>query len=293
MKKAYILVIDIGTNSTRYGLYRKKDMRLIESAAAITRLGKHTAKTGVIAKAGIIKTITCLKKYIKRTARYSPEIKAIGTKVLRTADNASLFLEKAEHLVGAKINIISGKKEALLGFCGAKKSLGAKKMFFIDIGGGSTEIGSSPSNLRSIDVGCVGLREKFLNSSPCKDTAVGNAVRFIKSKIKKPAVLKVPGKCAAIGGTCTTLAAIDIGKKIYDREKVQGYTLSKDRITHIFRKLSSLTVKEIKKIKGVEPERADIICSGVLILLCAMDIFAIDKITVSDEGILLGAALCL
>ncbi len=291
MKKDYILVIDIGTNSTRYGLYRKKDMRLIKSDTTITRLGKGTVKTGVIAEAGIIKTITCLKKYMEQTSGYGPEVKAIGTKVLRTAKNAFLFLKKAEGLIGAKINVVSGKKEAFLGFCGAKKSLGAKKMFFIDIGGGSTEIGSSPENIRSINIGCVSLREFFLNSFPYKDKSVENAGKFIKSKIRKPKTLKIPGKCAAIGGTCTTLASIDIGKKSYDRKKVQGYMLSKEKIIRIFKKLSSSPLKEIKRIKGMEPERADIIGAGTLILLCIMDTFGIDEITVSDEGILLGAAI--
>jgi len=293
--KKHILAIDIGTNSTRYSLYLKKGYKLIESGVTITRLGENIRGTKKINPKNLKLTLDCLKKYINKNSWAGPEIKAIGTQALRTAANSRNFIKAGENILKTRIKTVSGKEEALLGFSGAKKALGLKKMFFIDIGGGSTEVGTSVYNLASMNIGCVTIKERFLNSYPYKPEGLKKASTFINSTLKKinfgSGQEKTPLECGAIGGTCTTLAAIHIGRKTYNRERIQGYRLTVKQIKNIFNKISGLKLSELKKLNGLEPKRADVIGAGTLILLCILEHFGIEKITVSDEGILLGVTI--
>jgi exopolyphosphatase/guanosine-5'-triphosphate,3'-diphosphate pyrophosphatase len=56
----------------------------------------------------------------------------------------------------------------------------------------------------------------------------------------------------------------------------------------ICKKLLSLPLKERKNVKGLEPERADLIIPGILFTIKIMEIFKFGELTVSDYGLLEG-----
>lgn len=109
--------------------------------------------------------------------------------------------------------------------------------------------------------------------------------RMLKGKLKlNPAGINVIG----VGGTITTLAAIDLKMKKYDRDKVHGYKITRDKIEEILLRLAGKTLEERRKIVGLQPERADIIVAGTIIALAIIDYLALDHITVSEHDILYG-----
>ncbi|MCK9267549.1 MAG: hypothetical protein M0P14_02405, partial [Alkaliphilus sp.] len=93
-----------------------------------------------------------------------------------------------------------------------------------------------------------------------------------------------------VGGTITTLAALHQKLDPYDPKKVHNYRLTLKDIDSLKEKLLSLTVWQIKQLKGIHPKRADIITAGATILSIIMKSLNLKEIIVSEydnlEGML-------
>ena len=64
--------------------------------------------------------------------------------------------------------------------------------------------------------------------------------------------------------------------------------LSLNEVKYIYSTLAKLSLEERKNYIGLNPKRADVIVSGVIILLEVMETYNIDEITISSQGILEG-----
>jgi exopolyphosphatase/guanosine-5'-triphosphate,3'-diphosphate pyrophosphatase len=168
----------------------------------------------------------------------------------------------------------------------------------IDIGGGSTEFiagkAGTISKAKSIDIGAVRMTEKFFNPGIPVNDAVAAARDYIVKMIHDIVNdLKAMDSfiLEGIGGTVTTLAAIDMELSIYDSARVHGYKLKKSSVDDIFKRLISMSLEERKTLKGLQPERADIIPAGTLILKTIMEELNSEYIVVSEydnlEGLLM------
>ena len=92
----------------------------------------------------------------------------------------------------------------------------------------------------------------------------------------------------SIGGTATTVGAINQELEVYSADKIDGYTLFIKDLELLTDKLYSLTIEERKNLKGLQPERAKVIANGCLILLEVMRYLNIDTIKISDKDNLEG-----
>ena len=124
-----------------------------------------------------------------------------------------------------------------------------------------------------------GIREEF-ECHPEKDRINGTCEG---SRFLTPTAV-------GIGGTITTLAALHQKLDPYNSEKVHNYRLTLEDINSLKEKLLSLTVQQIKQLKGIHPKRADIITAGVTILSIIMKSLDLKEIIVSEydnlEGML-------
>ncbi len=88
---------------------------------------------------------------------------AIATGTFRRALNAQSVLEQAGNILGARVQVLSGRDESLLCYIGIASSAGLvdHNRLVIDVGGGSTEIMVAKQSrlleYASIDIGCVSL----------------------------------------------------------------------------------------------------------------------------------------
>ncbi len=100
-----------------------------------------------------------------------------------------------------------------------------------------------------------------------------------------------PVPLIGVGGTITTLAAVDQALPVYDPERVHGYRLSRAAVERILFFLATKTNQERKQISGLQPERADIIVAGTTILWAILGSLEAEQITVSEADILDGIIL--
>ncbi|MEW6587026.1 MAG: hypothetical protein AB1442_15635, partial [Nitrospirota bacterium] len=92
-------------------------------------------------------------------------------------------------------------------------------------------------------------------------------------------------------GTFSTLASIDLGLDVYSREKMHMHRIPLSRLEDMSRRLLSLPLAERKKVRGLEPDRADLIIPGLQFTISIMRTFGFQELVVSEYGILEGVLL--
>lgn len=283
-----VAVIDIGTNSTRLLVADKAGtgLKVVETGLIITRLGEGI-DSGMLLPQAMERTAGAVEMFREKAAGLGARrVAATATSAARDAINRNEFLNLIRLRAGLQVRVLSGEEEACLSYLGVTAGLDIEPdtTMVIDIGGGSTELIWKSENLRlsSVNVGAVRLTESgytesqvFHKLQPLLDAARVSGVRFL----------------VGVGGTITTLAAIDLKLATYDRERVHGYSMPAFRIKQILSELQAMSLEERKKLQGLPPGRADIIVAGAAIVKVIMDGTGIDKLVVSEYDILYGLAL--
>jgi len=289
--------IDIGTNSVRLLIVKMgagKLERILESDLITTRIGEGMATNSSLKKEAMERTILALKCFRDKLGSVKPDlVRAVATSAVRDADNGLVFCELVKEETGLKVEIISGQEEAYLSYFGVVNGFehaiqsSLENTIVVDVGGGSTEIiwTNKEEQLccESLPIGAVRLADGNYN-----DDLIEKHFQVAISNIPRTN-LRVVG----VGGTITTLAAIDLKLDNYDPKKVHGYELTLQRIKEIYRYLNSLSLTERVKVPGIQAQRADIIIPGIKIFEVLLKSLQMEKITVSEADILHGIILSL
>ena len=229
------------------------------------------------------------------------KIFAVGTDAIRRAENGNIFIQRVKKELGIDIQVISGEKEAELNWISCSTDFGPD-LVVIDIGGGSTEIcwcvrapvRSRVSEIKkiSLPVGTVSLTERFCHSDPISGKDFQNLQRAITKALRSERTNWQTHErtIVATAGTATTLASIHQQLDTYQSEKIHGSSLTLAEIQKIILELKSKTIAERKKIRGLEPKRADVILSGACLLENFVRVSGQSTVTVSDRGVRWGLA---
>jgi exopolyphosphatase/guanosine-5'-triphosphate,3'-diphosphate pyrophosphatase len=229
---------------------------------------------------------------------------AVGTEALRRARGGADFLAELvrDGLVdGARL--LSGEEEAELTIEATRRSVGERSaaLAVIDVGGGSTEVAwretrDGAVHGLSLPIGSVRLTEAHLPRHPIPPAdllALRERVRLAGEPLARalPDGLARDAAVVAVAGTATTLAALELALAVYDRERVEGFELSRERLSQWIERLADLGVAERKRLPGLEPGRADVIVAGLVCLEMALVRLRAERFTVSERGVRHGVAL--
>jgi exopolyphosphatase/guanosine-5'-triphosphate,3'-diphosphate pyrophosphatase len=301
--------IDVGSNTLRLLIGNVKDSRIGEVLykRRITRLSEGVDQTGRLQEQSIEASLSALREFSSLISKHGVEdVRAVATSALREASNSHIFVEKVFTDTGIPIEVISGEKEAGLTLKGVLSSLPDPvfripySAFIVDIGGGSTEwILYKDKNfvdMGSIPVGVVKFAGSFIKTDPVSDADIkrldNEIVSFLEDlKIRIGQYIEKDTKFIGTAGTFSTIASIDIGLNTYSREKIHLHRLALNRLQDMNKKLLALPLKERKNIRGLEPERADLIIPGLQFTIKVLEIFGFDELIVSDYGLLEGILL--
>ncbi len=307
--------IDIGSNTFRLLIAEVKEgrMQTVVKKLASVRLGQDLAVNGNLAENAMARALTVLQSFKKILDEHQPQISRVcGTAALRGAGNREEFLATAEKILGAGIEVISGREEALLSLKGALSSLQQSvsgPLLLVAVGGGSTEciktIGNAGSRvvdqedqpqIVSLALGAVGLTEEFLH----KPTPAPEELETMSKKIKEQLssalnafsndeslLLRVIGT----GGTATSMAALDQGLEHYDETRIQGYSLSQNAMDRLWKQLVILSADERNSLPGLEKGRGEIILAGIKVYQILLELLPVEQMIVSDAGLLEGILL--
>jgi len=295
----HFAVMDLGTNSVRLLIAEKTSPGIYlprYSRVEITRLGEGTAQGGELRLEAVERTVEAVKSYLIDTNEYRANITAVmGTSAVRESINKEILISRLKKETGIELKVLSGTEEAELSYLGVVKSLPKiENPLVFDLGGGSTELvwrQEDRLTLKSIKVGVVRLTEAFISLDP-PDIKEIRAIEQYTLERLNPLKNQIQGRfkqLIGVGGSITSLASVKQGLRIYDSQRVHGFTLSREDVAQLLGRLAFLKEGDRKKIPGLQPQRADVIVAGTVIILTLMKNFHFDRVTVSEGDLLLGA----
>ena len=305
-----VAAIDCGTNSTRVLVARaapggRPPYEIVERLMRITRLGQGVDATHALAPDAIERTLAVLRDYRDVLDRHAVEhVRMTATSAARDATNRAEFLDAAAAIVGVSPELLDGDDEGRLSFAGAVADLApadrAEPSLVVDIGGGSTEFAvgrEECEGVLSVDVGCVRLTEKFIEHDPPAPEELSACISLTEAYLDD-VVRTLPGAADArrligLAGTVTTVAAVEMGLPVYDRDRIHHFVLSHHAAEDVFRTLATERRADRIHNPGLEEARADVIVTGCCILVAIMRFFGFDACLVSEADILDGLVLSL
>ncbi|MEX2103192.1 MAG: Ppx/GppA phosphatase family protein [Gaiellaceae bacterium] len=286
-------VVDLGTNSTRLLVADVEDssVRELDRRLEITRLGEGVDARGQLLPQAIARVRNVLVDYRRTIEELGAErTLAFATSAVRDAENGEAFLGEVEWSYGFATRLLSGHEEALLTFRGvaAGRDL-TDGTLVVDVGGGSTELVlGGPDGVsfhESFDLGCVRLSERF-PSDP------DGAAVYVRAALDRGVPEGLEARTAiGVAGTVTQLATLDLGLEREEAELVHGHRMSAETIARQAERLAALPVEEIRRLRGMHPERAPVIVAGAVVVREVLSHFGLAELEVSERDIMHGAAL--
>jgi exopolyphosphatase/guanosine-5'-triphosphate,3'-diphosphate pyrophosphatase len=287
--------IDIGTNSVR--LLVRDGERDLERRSTITRLGAGVDSARRFAPDAIERTLATVREYADALATLGhPPVRVVATSAARDAGNRDELFGAVAGILGVEPELLPGTEEARLSFEGAVAGLdpATGPFLVVDIGGGSTELAvgtTTASAMCSLDVGAVRLTELALHHDPPQPEELTNALGLVHDLLDDALRDDLPTAedapvLVGVGGTITTMAAVEIGLVTYDRDRVHHFRLLRDAAEDVFRTLATEPLAARVHNPGLQPGRADIIVGGCCVLIAIMRRLHADEVIVCDADLL-------
>lgn len=303
-----VAVIDVGTVTARLAVSTVEDGNIcsMERRSEIVNLGQGVDATGVIREDAMARLFEVIDSYMEIIGR--SDVSAISCTMTSAARDAT----NSEELVGKFASrgliaqVIPGDVEGSLTFLGVAQDFADTPILVADNGGGSTEfaLGTLRSStgldltvVRSIDVGCRRITEKFLKGEgPALKEDLEAAHEFAREGFAVVSRWRdetgcVPSRLIVTGGTATTLVAIEKALVPYDSAQVHLSQVTAEQVARQERLFASLDVTGRAALPGIQAKRAPVILGGVIAIAEIMRVAGFDVLTVSESDLLVGLTL--
>lgn len=302
-----VACIDIGTVTARLAVADVQDGRVshLHKRSTIVDVGEGLTETGVICDAAKERVLTCVDGYLAEArAMEAPVICCTMTSASRDASNSDeLLAEFAAR--GLDAQVIPGDIEGRLTLLGVCQDFPGALVLVADNGGGSTELalgrltdeGLDVRAVRSVDVGCRRVTERFLQRSdpPTADDvaeAHAFAAELFDATVNELGLREAGAtRLVVTGGTVTSLMAIRKSLDPYDSAQVHLHELKADDVRDLEALLAKLTVEQRASLPGLQPKRARVILGGAIAVAEILRSTGFDRLTVSESDLLYGLSL--
>ena len=256
------------------------------------RLGQGMATSSQLHPDALARSLAILKRFrAAMDVHANLRVGCVATQAIREADNRADFVAPAEAILGTKIEIIDGQREANLVARAVASSFPAlceQELVVVDVGGASTEFihirNSEVVSRTSLPIGAIRLRERFLHSDPPTSQevqALESGIDLALAELDLPTCTPVVGSA----GTATTIASMKLELASYQPERIHGLRLSPDEVTTTLDTLLRATCAKKRLMPGLEPGRADVVAAGVAIYSRVLNKLKANAFIVSDRGV--------
>lgn len=304
--------IDLGTTNCRLLIATPTPtgFAVKETFSRITRLGEGLITDGVLSERAIKRTIFALKLCVKRLEKYkNVKTRFVATEACRRAKNGAAFVERVKKETGLDLEIISFEEECRLGVSGCVPLINRniRHALVFDIGGGSTEVSLAKidqnsqakiEGVLSFPLGVITVSEAFTGkglSSAAYRAVVKKVLSYLQPFEHRYGILNLieqgDVQMIAMSGTVTTIGAFHLGLPVYNRNVVDGMSLSYDDLAKAKRKLEKLPYAEKEAHPCIGPQRADLSLPGCAILQGICEMWPIGEVTIADRGLREGIVL--
>ncbi|MCX6650212.1 MAG: Ppx/GppA phosphatase family protein [Methanomassiliicoccales archaeon] len=293
-KGKVVAFLDVGTNSVRLLVVRinlNRSYTVISEQKEMVRLGETEFQDGLLKENAIERAVRVLKNFCDLSRTYgATEFVAMATSATREASNRMELIERMKETTGVELKIISGLEEARLIYLGVSSGhhLGRKTALFVDIGGGSTELILGDQReytyLESMKVGAIRLTAMFVKKpeGSVSDETLSKMRKYIKSSLVRAKKEILQNKVGLAFGSSGTI--MNLGDILAKQDGLHPGVIRHTQLKKLVSQLAPLDLAGRQKVPGINPERADIIVAGALILETVMDELKITEIAVSGRS---------
>ena len=301
----FYAALDLGTNNCRLLIVEHdgNDGFLVRDGfSRIVRLGEGLDRAGRLSDSAMERTIAALRICASKIRRASVgRMRCVATEACRDADNGPEFIKRVRKETGLSLEIIDGKAEAELAAigCGSLFNAEVEDIILFDIGGGSTEVSRSTrqengffklTDSASLPLGVVRLAERHAGEGPYEhgyEGMLAESEERLEDFMNRQSDITDMSKVQIIGtsGTVTTLAAVQLGLAKYDRNVVDGCTISSRDITRVIGDLRRLSRDELAENPCIGKQRADLVLAGCAVLEAIYNRWPVDEFSVADRGL--------
>jgi exopolyphosphatase/guanosine-5'-triphosphate,3'-diphosphate pyrophosphatase len=259
-----------------------------------TRLGANLKEAGPLDPEAAARTLSVINDFAREVHSYGADVGAIATSAMRRASDGEKFAREVERRVGARLEILSGPREAELSFIGATANRVHDAILgVVDVGGGSTEYASGKGHVDarvSCEIGAVRLSEALpaLHGAEIPEdipALEAEARTVVRERLAQLEEFPHPETVFAVGGTMFNAAAISADR---DREDIDGIVLSRAKLTELARTFLAMDTARRRVQPRISPQRADIFPAGLLIADEVLNMLNVDQCTVSQRDLLYG-----
>ncbi len=295
-----VTFIDMGTNSIRVLVVRlnpNHSYTILTRQKQQVRLGEGEFEEEEITPQAMERAVIVAKNFTELARTFhSEEFVAVATSATREASNQNELLHRIRQEARLDVRVISGHEEARLIYLGIVSGthIGNRKVFFIDIGGGSTEVAVGDARdyhyLDSFRLGAIRLSNLYCNPDdrgPVSPEQYKKIQQHVKDAIihSIPKIRKFKPDCA-IGSSGTVMNLAEIAEKaLHPSSGPSGQSLMYKDLKKVIDLICPLPLEQRRKVPGMNPERADIIIAGAAILETFMKELGLDEITITGRGL--------
>lgn len=298
--------------------------KVVDSFSKSVQLGVGLEHSGRLSRASINRTIQALRVCRQKLKRHKvKKMRLVATEACRRATNGADFMARIKRETGLQLDIITPQEEAQLAVvsCAPLVSDTTDQLLVVDIGGGSTELVwidltrvAPPERKRaimkmhlgfkdacaadraakvvdwiSVPLGVATLRDQF---NDVEDDAARFALMswYFEENLAEFAPYtneqqREGFQIVGTSGTVTTVAASHLGLKRYDRNKVDGMTMTSDEIDAVIRRYLALGEAGRRRDPRIGQDRQALIMSGSAILQALLRCWPTDRLSVADRGL--------
>jgi exopolyphosphatase/guanosine-5'-triphosphate,3'-diphosphate pyrophosphatase len=282
-----VAVIDIGSNSVRLVAYEglTRSPTPIINEKVLAGLGREVQSTGLLAADAVDKALGALKRFRALCDRMQVgALWVVATAACRDAKNGKGFVTEAERICRAKVEIISGKREAELSALGVVCGFHRPDGLVGDLGGGSLEIsdvhGQKVHAGITLPLGGLALQDVSAKS-------IKKAERVVRKSLGDAKLLKAGANRTfyAIGGTWRALARLHMWQTGYPLHVMHGYVIPAREAYDFAGLVHRVNPETLSQIEVVADARRPLLAYAAIVLEHLIDIARPKDIVISALGV--------
>jgi exopolyphosphatase/guanosine-5'-triphosphate,3'-diphosphate pyrophosphatase len=268
---------------------RARGFRVLEQERVQTRLGG--GRPGTLPRAAVEETVDAVDRFLRRVRNgRNPRVLAVATSALRDAAGRERVLAAIRRRAGVEVEVLTGRQEAHLAGVAALESLPLRRGLVLDLGGASVELARVRDreivSTASLPLGTIRLTRRFFRHDP----PTGDELRGLRVAVRDaldPALPPAERRevMVGLGGTVRALASIHLRRKGHRRKERHGLVLRQSDVTAIRERLEPLGERKRRKMRGLKPERVDIILAGTMVVEEAMLLGGYLRLVVCTQGV--------
>jgi len=259
-------------------------VRQLAHRSVLLELGREVATRGRFGREALRALEGSVRDFVRVARQYEARLIVAATEATREASNGPAVMTRLEQLAGTPPRILSGVREAQLGFVATRAALPPSGLhLLVDSGGASTELslvaGHRLRASASLPVGAALLAASIPGDPPRPLPWALAAIRIGASLGAAPAGW--PTRMYATGGTAHNLAGLERDRKGHPA----AVRLALADLDEITARLLRSSAPKVARRSGEDARRVALLGPGALILAAIAQRYALDEMTVLPEGV--------